>query len=82
MRMSWRLRRHRSPAIDAPAPVHQHMGQQNQIAGEKHQQPFAARFHALHRAPGNGPIVIHSRKVRVAGVEARSVSTSPGAAPA
>ena len=46
--------------VDMPAPAHQHVGQQHQIAGEIHQHPLARWLNGLNRAAGNWGIFIHA----------------------
>ena len=58
-------------SVDVPAAAHQHVGEQNQIAGKMHEQPLAAGFHGIDGAAGEWGIVIDAREFGEDGFEAR-----------
>ena len=56
-------------AIDVPAAAHQHVGGEDEIAGEMDEQPFAARLHLLDRAAGHRALVVHAGQRRIRGLK-------------
>ena len=57
--------------VDVPTAAHQHVGEQNQVAGKMHEQPLAAGFHGLDGAAGERGVVIDAREFGEDGFEAR-----------
>ena len=54
-------------AVDVPAAAHQHVRGQDEIAGEMHEQPFAARLHLLDDAAGHRALIVHAGQRRIGG---------------
>src|ERR1700733_2143437 len=50
--------------VNVPAAVHQHVRQQNQVAGKINQQPFAASFDLLHHSARHSGVHFHALEFR------------------
>jgi hypothetical protein len=47
-----------------PASAHQHVRQQDQVAGKAHGDPLSMRLHILNRSSGQGSVIVNSLQVR------------------
>ena len=59
--------------INVPTSAHQHVREQNQIAGKINKQPLAAGFHFFDGSSDNAFVNIHARKMRQHGFEGSNV---------
>ena len=51
--------------VDVPASAHEHVSGQRGAAGKMHQQPLAARLHAVDGLAGERRVVVEAREQRV-----------------
>src|ERR1039458_4495244 len=65
--------------VDVPTAAHQHVSEQDEVAGEVHEEPLAARFHGLDGASGERGVVIDARQLGEHGFEAREELSTEGA---
>jgi hypothetical protein len=68
-------RRPRAPpalagTVDVPAPLHPQVAAEDEIAGQLDQEVLSHAAHRLHRAAGDGGIVVHPRQLGEHGLEA------------
>ena len=56
--------------IDVPTAAHQHVGEQDQVAGKMHEHPLAAGFDRVHGAAGERRVVVDAREFGEDGLEA------------
>ena len=63
-------------SVDVPAPAHQHVCRQDEIAGEMDEQPLAARLHLLDGPPGHRALIVRAGQRRIICFEVRDLVTS------
>ena len=66
-------------AVDVPTAAHEHVGEQDEIAGEMDEEPFAAGFDFFDGAPGDTGIDFDAGEMREDGFEVGDGLTSEGA---
>ena len=54
-----------------PTSAHQHVRQENQIAGEMHEHPFAVRFYFLDSSARERSVEVDARKLGQLGFKSR-----------